>query len=144
MSSVIFLVKDAFCSLRYWILFMNNSENSEKKKVLRKWIFSLFQFQWFIAVEETVLLGIDCFSKIVFYVFPLMSVFLLSLPEYPIWSTVATKISFKLTMLSLLKLLEYHWCIGLFDINRKLLAIPQSNFSTTFALFLQFPRLALC
>lgn len=144
MSSVIFLVKDAFCSLRYWILFMNNSENSEKKKVLRKWIFSLFQFQWFIAVEETVLLGIDCFSKIVFYVFPLMSVFLLSLPEYPIWSTVATKISFKLTMLSLLKLLEYHWCIGLFDINRKLLAISQSNFSTTFALFLQFPRLALC
>lgn len=144
MSSVIFLVKDAFCSLRYWILFMNNSENSEKKKVLRKWIFSLFQFQWFIAVEETVLLGIDCFSKIVFYVFPLMSVFLLSLPEYPIWSTVATKISFKLTMLSLLKLLEYHWCIGLFDVNRKLLAIPQSNFSTTFALFLQFPRLALC
>lgn len=144
MSSVIFLVKDSFCSLRYWILFMNNSENSGKKKVLRKWIFSLFQFQWFIAVEETVLLGIDCFSKIVFYVFPLMSVFLLSLPEYPIWSTVATKISFKLTMLSLLKLLEYHWCIGLFDINRKLLAIPQSNFSTTFALFLQFPRLALC
>lgn len=144
MSSVIFLVKDSFCSLRYWILFMNNSENSGKKKVLRKWIFSLFQFQWFIAVEETVLLGIDCFSKIVFYVFPLMSVFLLSLPEYPIWSTVATKISFKLTMLSLLKLLEYHWCIGLFDVNRKLLAIPQSNFSTTFALFLQFPRLALC
>lgn len=116
----------------------------QEKKVLRNGIFSLFQFQWFIAVEDTVLLGIDCFSKIVFDVFPLMSVFLLSLPEYPSWSTVATNISFKLTMLSLLKLLEYHWCLELFVINRKLLAIPQNNVSTTFALFLQFPRLILC
>lgn len=62
-----------------------------QKKSVQEWNFSLFQLQWFTAVEDVVILGLNSSSQFLFYVFPLLLIFLLSLSEEPCSSMFSNK-----------------------------------------------------